>query len=137
MEGSVLLDGSVLAPREVARIAREGAGVEIAPEARERMNAAAKVVQRAAHAGTPVYGLTTGLGPRVVQRIDGSAAAEFSLRTLRGRAMSVGEPLSAELTRAAMAARCNGLCAGGAGASVAIADGLAALLNAGVHPCVP
>ena len=69
--------------------------------------------------------------------MDGAAAAEFSLRTLRGRAMSVGEPLPAELTRAAMAVRCNGLCAGGAGASVAIADGLAALISAGVHPCIP
>jgi histidine ammonia-lyase len=137
MEGSVLLDGSELAPHDVARIAREGARVAIAPQARERMTAAAEVVARAADAGTPVYGLTTGLGPRVVQRIDGSAAAEFSLRTLRGRAMSVGKPLPAELTRAAMAARCNGLCAGGAGASVAIADGLAALINARVHPCVP
>ena len=137
MDGSVLLDGSELTAHDVARIARDRAGVAIAPEARERMRAAAAVVQRAAQAGTPVYGLTTGLGPRVVQRIDGAAAAEFSLRTLRGRAMSVGEPLGAELTRAAMAARCNGLCAGGAGASVAIADGLAALLNAGVHPCVP
>jgi histidine ammonia-lyase len=137
MAGSVLLDGSGLTPRDVARIAREGAGVEIAPEARERMLAAAAVVQRAARAGTPVYGLTTGLGPRVVERIDGAAAAAFSLRTLRGRAMSVGEPLPAELTRAAMAVRCNGLCAGGAGASVAIADGLAALIGAGVHPCIP
>jgi histidine ammonia-lyase len=137
MQGSVLLDGSELTPQDVARIAREGAPVAIAPEARERMLAAAGVVQRAALAGTPVYGLTTGLGPRVVERIDGAAAAEFSLRTLRGRAMSVGEPLAPELTRAAMAARCNGLCAGGAGAGVAIAAGLAALLNAGVHPCVP
>jgi histidine ammonia-lyase len=137
MDGSVLLDGSELTPPDVARIARERASVAISGEARERMQAAAAVVQRAAQAGTPVYGLTTGLGPRVVQRIDGAAAAEFSLRTLRGRAMSVGEPLPAEVTRAAMAARCNGLCAGGAGASVAIAEGLAGLINAGVHPCVP
>ncbi|MGZ4191796.1 MAG: HAL/PAL/TAL family ammonia-lyase [Solirubrobacteraceae bacterium] len=137
MDGSVVLDGSELTPRDVARIARDHASVAIASGARERMLGAAAVVARAAHAGTPVYGLTTGLGPRVVERIDGAAAAEFSLRTLRGRAMSVGEPLPAELTRAAMAARCNGLCAGGAGASVAIADGLAALINAGVHPCVP
>ena len=68
MDGSVLLDGSELTPQHVARIAREGAGVAIAPEARERMLAAAAVVQRAARAGTPVYGLTTGLGPRVVER---------------------------------------------------------------------
>jgi histidine ammonia-lyase len=137
MDGSVSLDGSALTPEAVTAIARGGVKVAIAPSARERMAAAAAVVARAAESDTPVYGLTTGLGHRVVDRIDGHAAAEFSLRTLRGRAMSVGERLPVELTRAAMAIRCNGLCAAGSGATVAIADGLAALLNAGVHPCVP
>lgn len=137
MDGSVLLDGSVLSPQAVVDIARDGARVSIAPQAREQMQAAAALVRRAADAGTPVYGLTTGLGQRVVERVDGAAAAEFSLQTVRGRAMGVGEPLPAEVTRAAMAVRCNGLCAGGSGASVTIAEGLAALLNAGVHPCVP
>jgi histidine ammonia-lyase len=137
MDGSVLLDGTALTPEAVTAIARARAGVSIAPQARESMAAAAAVVARAAEAGTPVYGLTTGLGPRVVVRVDGAAGAEFSLRTLRGRAMAVGEPLPAELTRATMVVRCNGLCAGGSGASVAIADGLVALLNAGVEPCIP
>ncbi len=36
-----------------------------------------------------------------------------------------------------MAVRLNGLCAGGAGASPAVAEALAALLNAGVHPIIP
>jgi histidine ammonia-lyase len=137
MDGSVLLDGVALAPEAVSRIARDGATVAISPEARVRMEASAAVVARAAEAGVPVYGVTTGLGHRVVDRIDGHTAAAFSLQTLRGRAMAVGEPLRAELSRAAMAVRANGLCAGGSGAAVAIADGLAALLNAGVHPCIP
>src|SRR5438270_11559202 len=137
MDGSVLLDGAAVAPAVVSAIAGGGAAVAIAPEARARMEAAGAVVARAAEAGVPVYGLTTGLGPRVVDRRDGRAADAFSLQTLRGRAMSVGERLPAQLSRAAMAVRCNGLCAGGSGATVAIADGLAALLNAGVHPCIP
>lgn len=137
MDGSVWLDGGALSPETVTDIARGGAPVAIAPEARARIEASAAVVARAAETDIPVYGLTTGLGHRVVDRIDGHAAAAFSLQTLRGRAMSVGERLPTELTRAAMAVRCNGLCAGGSGATGAIADGLAALLNARVHPCIP
>jgi histidine ammonia-lyase len=137
MDRSVSLDGAALTPEAVIAIARGGAAVAIAPSARQRMQASAAVVARAAEAGIPVYGLTTGLGHRVVDRVDGNAAAAFSLQTLRGRAMSVGERLPAEVARAAMAVRCNGLCAGGSGATIAIADGLAALLNAGVHPCIP
>jgi histidine ammonia-lyase len=137
MDGSLLLDGGALTPEAVTEIARGGAAVAIAPSARQRMQASAAVVARAAEAGVPVYGLTTGLGHRVVDRIDGHAAAAFSLQTLRGRATAVGERLPVELTRATMAVRCNGLCAGGSGATPAIAGGLAALLNAGVHPCIP
>ncbi len=131
------LTGESLSPEALGDIARRRLPVHIAPEARARMRASAALVARAAEADVPVYGLTTGLGHRVVDRIDGHAAAEYSLRTLRGRAMSVGERLPTEVSRAAMAVRCNGLCAGGAGTTVAIAEGLAALLNAGVHPCIP
>jgi histidine ammonia-lyase len=137
MDASVAITGRGLSPAALAAIAREGAEVRIDPAARERMCAAADVVRRAAAAGAPVYGVTTGLGPRVVHRLEEDDVAAFSLSTLRGRAMAVGEPLPAELTRAAMAARCSGLCAGGAGAGPAIAEGLAALLNARVHPCIP
>jgi histidine ammonia-lyase len=137
MDGSIPITGRDLRPAAVAAIARDGAAVRIDPAARERMGAAADVVRRAAEAGTPVYGVTTGLGPRVVHRVSDEEAREYSLLTVRGRAMAVGEPLAPELTRAAMAVRLNGLCAGGAGAGPAVADGLAALLNARIHPCIP
>ena len=134
---AVALTGRDLDPVSLAAIARDGATVSIEPEARSRIEAAQAAVARAAEDGRPVYGVTTGLGSRVVDPVDGAAAAEFSLRTVRGRAMAVGEPLDRELTRAAIAVRLNGLCAGGSGAGAAIADGLAALLNAGVHPRIP
>lgn len=137
MDGSVSLTGGDLDPARLATVARGGARVQIDPEAWARIALAHAAVDRAARAGTPVYGVTTGLGSRVVDAVDGAQAAAFSLRTLRGRAMAVGEPLDAELTRAAMVVRCNGICAGGSGATAGVADGLAALLNAGVHPRVP
>ncbi len=137
MAATVPLTGSPLTPEQVTAIARDRAPVQIDPAARERMRAGAAIVAHAARTGLPVYGLTTGLGSRVTERVDGGDGAAYSLRTLRGRAMSVGAPLPPELTRAAMVVRCSGLCAAGAGAGAAIADGLAALLNAGVHPCIP
>jgi len=137
MDGTVPITGRDLSPAALVAIARDGAPVAIGAGARERMQAAARVVQEAAEAGAPVYGVTTGLGSRVVQRLEEDELVAFSLATVRGRAMAVGEPLTAELTRAAIAVRLNGLCAGGAGAGVAIADGLAGLLNAGVHPVIP
>ena len=135
--GPVTIDGRHLHPAAVRAIARDGAPVRVDPEARRRMAAAAEIVARAAAAGEPVYGVTTGLGARATQAVGDGAGAEYSLRTIRGRATAVGEPLSRELTRAAMAVRLSGLCAGGAGAAPAVAESLAALLNHGVHPRVP
>jgi len=137
MHGRVRVTGRDLAPAGVAAVARDGAAVELDDGARARMLASRAVVACALDAGTPVYGLTTALGSRVGERVEPEDAAAFSLRTLRGRATAVGEPLSPELVRAAMVVRLNGLCLGGAGVSIPVADALAAMLNAGVHPVIP
>jgi histidine ammonia-lyase len=138
LRGRVRLTGRDLRPADVTAIARGGASIEIGSEARARIESAAAAVSRAVAAGTPIYGVTTGLGPRVVDDLDAPGdAATVSLRTIRGRATAVGEPLPRDVVRAAMAVRLNGLCAGGAGAGIAVADGIAALLERGVHPVIP
>lgn len=137
MPQSVLLTGAPLSLDDVVAVARDGASVAIEPAARERIAAAAQLVSRAARDGMPVYGLTTGLGHKVVQSVSGDEAAAFSLRTIRGRAMAVGPPLDAELVRAAILARANGICAGGSGAGLDVAAGLVSLLNERVHPRIP
>jgi histidine ammonia-lyase len=134
---AVRITGADLTPPEVAAIARGRVSVEIAEPARERLRAGRDLLEQAARAGGRVYGVTTGLGSRVVDGVDEARGAEFSLRTLHGRATAVGDPLPTEIVRAAMAVRLNGLCTGGAGASPAVAEGLVAMLNAGVHPVIP
>jgi len=136
MGAPIPLTGTTLTPDLVRSIARDGTEVRIADEAAARIVAANEVVLRAARSGTPVYGVTTGLGSRVTESVT-DGGAEFSLRTIRGRATAVGEPLSIELTRATLAVRCNGICAGGSGASLAVAQLLAGMLNEGVHPVIP
>jgi histidine ammonia-lyase len=137
MQGRVRLTGRDLAPAAVASVARHEAVVELDADAVARMRGSRAVVQRALDADTPVYGLTTGLGSRVGERVGREDAAAFSLRMVRGRATAVGPPLATEVVRAAMVVRLNGMCLGGAGVSLAVAQGLAALLNASVHPVIP
>jgi histidine ammonia-lyase len=137
MPDPVPLTGERLDPADLEAIARRGAGVVIAPPARERIRRAAELVAEAARAGQPVYGVTTGLGHRVVEAVPEAELSTFSLRTLRGRATAVGTPLATEVVRGAIALRLNGLCAGGAGAGEPVADGLAALLAHHIHPIVP
>src|SRR3546814_1270354 len=80
----------------LAAIARGGRRVAIAPEARQRLEAGRRVVERAIEDNLPVYGLTRGLGPQVTHSLSRDDMAAFSLRTLRGRAHAVGPRLPQE-----------------------------------------
>ena len=137
MTEPVLITGTDLDSGTLEAIARDGVSVTIDPRARARMLESAGAVERAAASGRPIYGVTTGLGSRVTQVVPAHESSGYPLRTIRGRATGVGEPLARELVRAAMAVRLNGLCTGGAGARPTLADGLVALLNAGIHPAIP
>jgi histidine ammonia-lyase len=137
MADPVLITGSDLDPSTLEAIARHGAPVEIDSGARARMAESAAILERAAASGRPIYGVTTGLGSRVTDVVAPRESSGYPLRTIRGRATGVGEPLARELVRAAIAVRVNGLCTGGSGARPTLADGLAELLNAGVHPAIP
>jgi histidine ammonia-lyase len=131
------LDGFGLTAEDVVGVAREGTRAELRPDARIRMAAARDIVERYIAEGRPAYGLTTGLGARVVESLPGDALAEFSRHTVLGRANSVGVPLPTEVVRAAVLVRANGLAHGGSGARPELADALLALLEHGVHPIVP
>jgi histidine ammonia-lyase len=131
------LSGDGLDAGTVARVARERLRVELDPVALERVAAARAVVERYLADGLPAYGLTTGLGGRVVEPLAEDARALFSRQTIYGRATAVGPALPSEVVRAALAIRVNCLARGGAGARPELAEALVALLNAGVHPVVP
>ncbi len=133
----LLLDGKPIDIASVASVARQRRPVALGPAAEARMAAGRRVVLRYLEQGKPVYGLTTGLGPRATMMLPADILSEFSRITVRGRAHGVGERLSAEAVRAAMLVRTVGLTFGSAGADPAIARQLVALLNAGVHPIVP
>ena len=115
----------------------DGAPVELGPAARARIEASRAVVDTALASGESIYGLTTEVGHgRDVRLSDDQLRRQQELLVMT-HAGGVGAPLATRLVRAALAARLNGLARGGSGASLAAAEVLAAMLNAGVHPVVP
>lgn len=133
---STLLDGASLDADLLAHAAGPRGKVSIAPAGLERMAAARDVIVQAIARGTPIYGVTTGLGSRATEALSVSELSDFSLQTLRGRAHACGPALPADIVRAAMIVRLNTLLSGAAGASPDIAIGLAAAVNAGATPVV-
>ena len=130
---TITLNGHDMTVADVAAIAA-GARVIPDPSGLARMAATHAILREAAARGTPVYGVTTGLGPRVGAALEGDAVNDFALNTVRGRAHAIGPPLSRSIVRAAMAIRLNSLLIGASGASPPVAEHIAGCLNAGLTP---
>jgi len=130
----VSLDGVTLTPKEVALIARAGAAVEIAPEAHARNDRARAAIAALLARGDPLYGVTTGVGALRGYRVPEGQHESYSLSLLRSHACGAGQPLTAQLVRAAMATRANQIGAGGAGVARELLDTLVGALNCGLSP---
>lgn len=135
MTDSILLTGAGLTPAGVAAVAA-GAGVRLAPEGLERMRRCRMLLEAALSEDRPIYGVTTGLGQRVTERLAPEARLRMSLNTVRGRAHSIGAPMPPELVRAALCVRANTLLIGAAGARPEMAELIAGCLAAGLTPVV-
>jgi histidine ammonia-lyase len=134
MTGAIVLDGATLTPEAVRSVARDGAPVELAPEARERNLQARATIAALLERGEPLYGATTGVGALRDRTIGDADRERFQWNLLRSHAVSAGRPLEPELVRAGMVVRANQLGAGGAGVAPALLDGLVVALNDGIAP---
>jgi histidine ammonia-lyase len=137
MSEAITLTGATLTLAELIAVARGRRGVRLDPAIAGRVAAARAVVERVVAEGEPVYGLTTGLGANLGVPLDTDDLLAFQKRILVGRAVAVGPLAARETVRAALVLRANGLARGGAGASLAVIEGLLALLAHRIHPCVP
>ncbi len=132
----ITLDGRSLALESIEAIA-DGAQVEIAAEARERVAVCRKFVEDRFADGTPIYGVTTGFGRLANVQIDPADAGMLQLNLVRSHAAGTGEPLDRRFVRAAGALRVNSLAAGHSGIALSTLDLLVALLNNDITPVVP
>ncbi|MEM9043725.1 MAG: aromatic amino acid lyase [Pseudomonadota bacterium] len=135
MSDIVILGAEPLSLAELEAIA-SGATVALYPEGLDRMARGNAILVREMTAETPIYGVTTGLGPRVVDKLQGQARADFPAATVRGRAHAVGKPLAPGIVRVAMAARVQAMLSGATGARPQLAETLAACINADLTPVV-
>jgi histidine ammonia-lyase len=130
----IAFDGRTLTPAAVVAIARRRADAEMAPAARERNAAAARLVGELLERGDLLYGVTTGVGALRSAPTAREDPGDHQWRLLRSHAGGGGAPLTTEVVRAAMAVRANQIGAGGAGIGEGLLDALLAALRADVTP---
>ncbi|MFI0776364.1 histidine ammonia-lyase [Streptomyces sp. NPDC021212] len=133
----VVVDGKTLSYDDVVAVARHSAQVALADEVLPRLERERAVVDDVVDHQVPTYGLTTGLGTRSSYALPRDELELFSVRTVRGRANAVGDPLPASVVRAALLARVNGIAGGGSGVRPEIPRLLIDMLNSRLHPVIP
>lgn len=142
---AIVLDGSSLDFAQLVAVARGGARVRLAPEARARMAASADWVARAAEGrlddgfggSLSVYGVNTGYGSLARVRIDADRIRDLSWNLVRSHAAGVGPELPIPVVRAMMLLRANALAKGASGCRPVLVERLCEMLDAGVTPVVP
>jgi histidine ammonia-lyase len=134
---AIPITGAPLSFADVVAVARGGAPVELTAEAVAAMRRSRARVEELAASERPVYGISTGFGALAYTRIPAERRSELQHALIRSHAAGMGEAVEPEVVRGMMLLRLRTLATGRCGVRPAVADALAALLNAGVTPVVP
>ncbi|HEY0208301.1 aromatic amino acid ammonia-lyase [Acerihabitans sp.] len=133
---SILLGRDETTTGDIAAIAA-GAQVRIDARARAGMAAAHQQINRALAADKVIYGLTTGVGDLVTQRLSSPQIAAVQLNMLKSHACGTGADLAPAEVRAMMAVMIKSLLQGYSGVSPSLVDTMAMMLNRSVIPWAP
>ena len=126
-----------LTESDVVAVARDGAGVSLAPDALDAIAESRKTVDALAHDVEPHYGISTGFGALATKHIPVAQRADLQRALIRSHAAGSGPEVEREVVRALMLLRLSTLATGRTGIRAETASALATLLDSGVTPIVP
>lgn len=132
----ILLHGTGLGRDDVIAVARHGAKVVLDPEARSRMVASRRIVDRLADSAVPAYGISTGFGALATTFIPEERRRDLQRSLIRSHAAGMGPLVETEVVRAMMLLRARTLAMGYSGARPELVDMILAMLDAGITPLV-
>jgi histidine ammonia-lyase len=132
-----LIDNQRWGLREVQRLAASSGRFRFSDAVHARLLADRRVVEQHLLAGSPVYGLNTGLGGNIGYRLTPQETLAWQRQIIAGRMIGLGDPLPDEVARTALLLRVCALARGGTGVSPEAAGALLALLDRGITPVLP
>ncbi len=111
--------------------------VELHPDCRPGIDAAAALIARAAQDTAPVYGVNTGFGKLANTTIRAEDMVALQRNLILSHCSGVGAPLSEAVTRLVMSLKLISLGRGASGVRGEVVDLLTDMLAAGVSPVIP
>lgn len=133
----IWLDADGLTLDALVNVCRRNAPVGLKKTAEQRIRKARRLVDQWVAQEKRIYGVTTGFGALSDVAISSVDARKLQQNILMSHAAGVGEPLDAEIVRAAMTLRIRDFAMGHAGVRLETVLHLLALLNHGICPVMP
>jgi histidine ammonia-lyase len=133
----IAIDGQSLTLEQFRDVVLDGVRCELTADARDRVEAGRRTVERTVARGTATYGVNTGFGDLANVRIENKNLALLQERLILSHCAGVGEPLPDQAVRGMLLLRANTLARGHSGARPLLIESLLTLLNTGVLPLVP
>ncbi len=133
----IVLDGKNLTIEEVVKVVKEGAKIEISPEAMQLLKDSRELVFELADKGIPIYGFTTGVGWNKDKRVFEKYFEEYNRNLIYAHCVAVDDEASEEDVRATLLARLSTFLDGHTGVQPAVAVMYKEFLNHGIHPVIP
>jgi len=128
--------GETVTVDDVAAVARDDRPVTVSDAARQRVIESRERVQSVTESDEAVYGINTGFGDLVTERIPREDLDELQTNLVRSHASGTGRELTREEVRAMLVSRLHALSLGYSGVRETVVDHLATMLNEGIHPVV-
>ena len=133
----IVLTGNDLTLAQVIRCAEGGEKVVISKGATERVKSSRKKIEDYISSGAPIYGVNTGFGDLISERIGPDKIKELQMNLIRSHSSGYGKPLDRKTVRAMILVRANSLSKGYSGVRSELVQSLLDLLNNNVIPFIP
>ena len=134
--GAVTVSTGALLPREVVKVARHLAPVELSSESLAAMAESRTVIDALVTDTVPHYGVSTGFGALATKQIPIELRAQLQRSLIRSHAASSGAEVPREVIRGLMLNRLSTMATGRTGVRPVVARTYAALLNAQITPVI-
>ncbi|WP_158783213.1 histidine ammonia-lyase [Pantoea sp. BAV 3049] len=119
------------------RIYHGGLQLSLDQRARASVLKARETVEAIVSEGKVTYGINTGFGKLAQTSIPAQRLAELQRNLVLSHSVGIGDLLPDNVVRVIMATKIISLARGHSGVRIELIDGLLALFNAGVMPCIP
>ena len=131
---SITLNGTGLTIEKVVQVARDGAPVALAPEARKRIEKCRALLEDKIRKNEIMYGVNTGIGELANVVLTQDQVEQYQRYIIYSHAAGYGKPMPGDVVRAAILSRISCHCHGHSGLRPVVTEALVELLNKGVTP---